>query len=174
MTAIRNKYFPPERNTLRAHLTLFNALPEGKMTSSIVPLLEEVAAENGPFKIRVKRPFKMGGGFAVNISPSDGPPPLQNLVGKLQGTWKEEGFLSDQDASKRRIHYTFMNKVTDKQKVDDAFNEFTESWTGDEGVVDGLELWKYSRGKWYWTKKFEFTGTPYLDKRPTNYRVQRS
>jgi 2'-5' RNA ligase len=165
MSAMRDKYFPPERNTVRAHLTLFNALPESKMKSSIVPLLQEVAAATGPFRIRVKRPFQMKEGFGVNMSPREGPPPLKDLLVKLRGTWKEEGFLSDQDSAPRGMHYTLMNKVSDKEKLEAAFEEFKESWTGDEGIVDGLELFRYHKGRWYWTQSFEFTGQPYLDKR---------
>ncbi|SMR48784.1 unnamed protein product [Zymoseptoria tritici ST99CH_1A5] len=173
MTALREKFFPPERNTVRAHLTLFNALPESKLDSSVVPLLKEVAAEMGPFKIRVKRPYKMAGGFLVNLSPKDGPPPMNKLVDRLRNTWKEEGFLSDQDAAKRSVHYTLMNKVTDKQKVDEAYAEFTSTWNGDEGIVDGLELWKYAKGRWYWAQRFDFTGAPYIDMRPSHVGYER-
>lgn len=154
MTALRKRYFPPRINKLAAHLTLFHALPGSKLESSIVPTIQELAARTSPFTVRADSPFRMKKGFAVSVS--EGGKQGGNIHKSLQRPWKAEGFLSDQDAGGARLHYTLMNKVDDELEVSSAYQELVESWQGDEGMVEGLALWRYERGYWKWVRKFDF------------------
>lgn len=154
MTALRKRYFPQKLNKLAAHLTLFHALPGSRMDSHIIPTIEEVAARTSPFRVRADAPFRMKKGFAVSIS--DGGKQGSAIHRSLQGPWKADGFLSDQDAGNSRLHYTLMNKVDDENVVSKAYREMVENWNGDEGTVEGLALWRYERGYWKWERKFDF------------------
>lgn len=154
MTALRKKYFPKKLNKLAAHLTLFHALPGSKLQSNIIPKIEEVAAQTSPFPVRATEVFRMRKGFAVSLS--DGSSQGSEIHKALKGAWKKEGFLSEQDAGGCRLHYTLMNKVDDEKAVDGAYQEFLDSWQGDEGMVEGLTLWRYERGFWKFERKFEF------------------
>lgn len=154
MTALRKKYFPRKLNKLAAHLTLFHALPGSKLESSIIPTIEELASQTRPFAVRADAPFRMKKGFAVSVS--RGGKEGGAIHRSLQGSWRPESFLSDQDAGGARLHYTLMNKVDDEVTVSAAYQELVENWHGDEGTVEGLALWRYERGYWKWERKFEF------------------
>ncbi|EME45228.1 hypothetical protein DOTSEDRAFT_71066 [Dothistroma septosporum NZE10] len=158
MTSLRNQYFPKRINKLAAHLTLFHALPESKLTGSIIPLIKTVASSIAPFKLRADEPFRMKKGFAISVSTQIGGRQAKQIHQQLQQPWKDEGFLSVQDAGGCRLHYTLMNKVDGETEVAKAFVDVVERWKGDEGVAEGLGLWKYERGFWRWERKFEFSG----------------
>ena len=158
MTDLRRKYFPKKINKLAAHLTFFHALPESKLESSIIPVIKEVAAKTAPFQVRAEEPFRMKKGFAISVSNPVGGRQAKQIHQQLQLPWKEEGFLSTQDAGGCRLHYTLMNKVDDETEVAKAFGELTANWKGDEGTAEGLALWRYDRGFWRWHQKFVFRG----------------
>ena len=113
ITALRIKYFPKHLNKLDTHLTLFHALPGSKLESSILPLLEDVAARTSRFRIRADLPFRMKKGFAVGIAEGEGGVHGKRLHVVIQEPWKKEGWLSTQDTGGCRLHYTLMNKVHD-------------------------------------------------------------
>jgi hypothetical protein len=159
MTALRKKYFPKHLNKLAAHLTLFHALPRSKLESSVLPLLEDVAARTSPFRVRADSPFRMKKGFAVGIAEGEGGLQGKRLHGAIQGPWKKEGWLSAQDAGGCWLHYTLMNKVDEDGAIEIAYGELLEHFTGDTGMVEGLALWRYDRGFWKWDRKFTFKGT---------------
>ena len=156
MTALRKKYFPPKLNKLGAHLTLFHALPESKLESTIIPTITRVAAEWQPFSVNAAKPFRMKKGFAISVPKNQGGDLAQKVHGVLLGAWEGEGWLSEQDAGGMRAHYTIMNKVDDEGEVADAMEEVSGSWKGDRGTVVGLGLWRYEKGYWRWVEAFEF------------------
>jgi hypothetical protein len=156
MTALRNKYFPPKINKLAAHLTLFHALPESKLESTVIPTIKRVTAEWEPFSVNAAKPFRMKKGIAISVPKTQGGDLAQKLHGALQEDWKGEGWLSEQDAGGMMAHYTIMNKVDDEGQVADTLNEVSESWKPDRGTVEGVALWKYERGYWKWEQAFKF------------------
>lgn len=158
MTALRNQYFPKKINKLAAHLTLFHALPESRLESNIIPLLKEVCANTSPFSIRADKPFRLKKGFAVSVSSRIGGQQAKQVHDALQGQWKRDDFLSEQDAGGCRLHYTLMNKVDDEAEISNAYNELLDRWRADSGVAEGLALWRYDRGFWKWEKSFNFSG----------------
>jgi len=156
MTALRKNYFPPKLNKLGAHLTLFHALPESKLESTIIPTIKRVSAEWQPFSVNAAKPFRMKKGIAISVPKNQGGDLAQKVHGALLGAWEGEGWLSEQDAGGMRAHYTIMNKVDDEGEVADAMEEVSGSWKGDRGTVVGLGLWRYERGYWKWVEAFEF------------------
>lgn len=155
MTALRKKYFPPKLNKLEAHLTLFHALPESKLEETIVPTLTRVAAQTQSFDIHASSPIRMKKGFAIAVPKAKGGEKAQSVHAALQGPWKQEGWLSEQDGGGFRVHYTVMNKVDDEEEVAAAMEEVKASFKGDKGRVEGLGLWRYERGYWRWVRGFE-------------------
>lgn len=154
LTNLRKRYFPAHLNKLDAHITLFHALPGSKLSSSIIPTLEGLAHSTSPFRLNPTTPFRLRKGVGVSIPNDQGGQEARDVHAKLQEAWK--GFLSEQDAGGFRAHYTVMNKEDDESKVADAMREVESTWRGCEGVVEGLSLFLYDRGRWVWERDFEF------------------
>lgn len=157
MTALRNKYFPRKLNKLGAHLTLFHALPESKLESTIIPTIKQIVSERKPFNVNAAKPFRMKKGIAISVPRSQGGEQAQEVHRALLGAWEGEGWLSEQDGVGMRAHYTIMNKVDDEVEVAMAMEEVAGHWKGDKGTVIGLGLWRYERGYWKWVEAFEFS-----------------
>lgn len=114
-----------------------------------------LAARTAPFAIAAsKEPFRLRQGVGINVG--RGGRESRAVYEELRGGWK--GFLSRQDDGGFRAHYTVMNKVEDEAVVEGAMREIRETWGGDEGVVEGLVLWRYDRGYWRKEKEFRFEG----------------
>lgn len=156
MTALRNKYFPRKLNKLGAHLTLFHALPESKLESTIIPTIKQVVSERQPFSVNAARPFRMKKGIAISVPRDQGGEQAKEVHSALLGAWEGEGWLSEQDSGGMRAHYTIMNKVDEEEEVARAMEEVAGSWKGDKGTVVGLGLWRYEKGFWKWVEAFEF------------------
>ncbi len=157
MTELRSRYFPKHLNKLDAHLTLFHALPGSKLESSVIPAIEHLVKEYSTFRLNASRPFRMKRGIAIAVPRSQGREQIHRIRQRLLKPWQEEGFLSGQDASGTRPHYTIMNKVDDEETVAKAFEEVSREWKGDWGMADGLGLWKYDHGFWKQERTFPFT-----------------
>lgn len=41
-----------------------------------------------------------------------------------------------------------MNKVDDEEEIEKCLDEVKQSYEASEGVVEGLNLWRYERGYW--------------------------
>ena len=156
MTELRNRYFPKQLNKLDAHLTLFHALPESKLESTIIPAIEHLVKEHAPFSFHARSPFKMTRGIGIAIPQSRGREQIQSIRQNLLEPWRNEGFLSGQDAGSARPHYTIMNKVDNEDDVAKAFEE-VKNWKFHWGKAEGLALFRYHRGFWNPEKTFLFT-----------------
>lgn len=157
MTSLRKQYFPPRLNKLDAHLTLFHALPGTHLQDSILPTLSSVAAATSPFPILAAKPFRLNKGIAIGVPKTKGGDRARDIHSTLQESWKD--FLSEQDGRGGvKVHYTVMNKVDDEGVVAKAFEEVQGSWRGNEGVAEGLSLFRYEKGYWVHFEDFRFTG----------------
>jgi hypothetical protein len=61
---LRKKHFPPERNFIDAHLSLFHALPNEK---SIIETIKNMAAKYSAFEMMVQSPKCIGNGVAFPL-----------------------------------------------------------------------------------------------------------
>lgn len=102
--ALRHTHFPPERNHLAAHVTLFHALAPS-LRDELKPLLIEIARNTRPPEARVNGLMNLGRGTALAI---DCPAMLQ-----LRGALAERfhGALTAQDQHVPQFHITIQNKV---------------------------------------------------------------
>lgn len=154
MTALRAQHFPRALNKLSAHVALFRALP-GSELPRITSDLEALATRTAPFPLVAEaQPFRLRHGIGINVG--KGGKESKAVYEELRKGWR--GFLSKQDDGGFRAHYTVMNKVDDEAVVEAALEEIQRTWDGDEGVVEGLALWRYDRGYWRLEKEFKFEG----------------
>jgi len=101
---LRRAHFPPERNRLRAHVTLFHALPH-RVEPELVQVLKDLARRSPP-EARITGLMKLGGGTALAVDS----PAVVELHGQIAE--RMHGLLTRQDAQPLRLHVTIQNKVT--------------------------------------------------------------
>ncbi|RZJ63407.1 MAG: 2'-5' RNA ligase family protein [Flavobacterium sp.] len=134
--ALRTQYFPPERNFLNAHLTLFHKLPDTPETAAQVA---SVAAT--PFTIQVRGLINLGAGVAFRIESEI----LKRLRSDLARLFKDD--LSAQDRQGFRGHITVSNK-TRAELARKLLAELSLDFKPFEVNALGLDLWRYLGGSW--------------------------
>ena len=107
-TGLRTQYFPPERNYLEAHVTLFHALP-GQCLPEFRTVLKRIAAEEAPPAARLEGIMSLGGGTALKLSS----PEMLHIRDRIADNFT--GMLTRQDQHAPRLHVTIQNKVTSAQ-----------------------------------------------------------
>ena len=136
---LRVEHFPPERNFLAAHVTLFHALP-GEHEDAVRADLT-AAARRPPFPVGVTGVRFLGRGVAYELSS----PELDELRGSLARRWAS--WLTPQDRQRHRPHVTVQNKV-----APDAARALHARLSAafEPGTVRarGLGLWRYLGGPW--------------------------
>lgn len=146
---LRRMHFPPERNRVPAHITLFHHLPP-----SVEPeLLQRVAAlcrDKAP-AARLGGVLNLGNGVAYRVES----PGLADLRAELAEVF--HGLLTPQDSAPPRLHITIQNKVSAKtaralhRQLDAAFRPRALA-------IEGLALWHYAGGPWTPLRAFRFRG----------------
>ncbi|MCG7360655.1 2'-5' RNA ligase family protein [Roseomonas sp. ACRSG] len=151
LDALRQAHFPPERNHLSAHLTLFHALP-GAMLAEISANLETLAAGTPPPVLRFAGLRSLGRGLAFTVES----PALVQLRGLLASAW--HGLLGPQDRQGFRPHVTVQNKV-EPATARALLAELEAGFTPWEGQGVSLLLWHYRGGPWEPAGSFPLTGS---------------
>lgn len=146
--ALRRKYFPPERNFLAAHVTLFHHLPDAA-TARIEADLSDVCAERQAFEMRFPALRFLGKGTAAEIESAE----LVRLRAMLADAWAD--WLTAQDKQKFKPHITIQNKVA-PDEAKRLFETLRSDWQSRTGSVVGLQLWHYLGGPWELANEFEF------------------
>ncbi|AHJ97014.1 2'-5' RNA ligase family protein [Hymenobacter swuensis] len=145
---LRQQHFPPERNYLEAHVTLFHHLP-GAEQATIEQHLQAVTASVPPLPLHVSGLRFLGQGVAYSIEN----PQVQQLHRELQKTWAD--WLTPQDQQPLRLHVTVQNKVL-PTVARTLYEELTASFTPLEAVGTGFTLWAYQGGPWQELARFPF------------------
>lgn len=149
-TALRRAHFPPERNFLEAHVTLFHALP-AMCEAEALTLLKRMAAEFAPVDARVEGLMPLGGGTAISLSS----PAMLDLRAMMAEHFR--GMLTQQDQHRPRLHVTIQNKVPGKEAR--ALQEALAGTITPQGFAfRGLALHRYRGGPWQPIKEFAFRG----------------
>ncbi len=148
---LRTKHFPPERNFLAAHATLFHHLP-GENIDEIVERLETDAQMRPPFAVTFDSWRFLGRGVAMKITSVE----LVNFRNKLAACWQDR--LTPQDRQKFQPHITIQNK-TEPQAARELFEDMSRRHQPFEGVVIGTTLWSYLGGPWRLEKEFLFAAS---------------
>ncbi len=145
---LRKQYFPPDRNFLRAHITLFHALP-GTQEGSIRQTLQEFCSSTPLLHLVFPQLRFLGRGVAVEVEC----PKLKRLRNRLAQTW--ELWLTPQDRQGYRPHVTIVNKVM-ADEARQLHDRLASEWKPFNGQGEGLMLWHYQGGPWKWVSEVPF------------------
>jgi hypothetical protein len=145
----RRTYFPPERNQLAAHLTMFHALPPSAEAEAGRVLSRE-AASAAP-RAMVAGLMNLGRGVAYRIV-SDELEAIRRSVAE-----HFHGFLSAQDSQGWRPHVTIMNKA-EPAAAKALLRELEASFSPRPLKIAGLELHRYLGGPWERLRRWSFRG----------------
>ena len=146
----RRRHFPPERNQLPAHLTMFHALPPSAEAEAR-DRLAATAAHSPPPPALVAGLMNLGGGVAYRIV-SDA---LDAMREELSNAF--HGLLSAQDSGGWRPHVTIQNKVA--PRITRALlAELERDFAPRPLAVRGLGLHRYLGGPWEQLAVYPFRG----------------
>jgi hypothetical protein len=146
---LRRLHYPPERNQLPAHLTMFHALPpsaEGEVRRA----LGRLAAESSP-RASLEGVMDLGGGVAFRVVSPD----LDAMRRELADHFR--GLLSAQDSGGWRPHVTIQNKVSARDArrlLEELERDFRARPLG----IAGLGLHRYLDGPWERVEYYAFRG----------------
>jgi len=146
---LRRAHFPPERNHLPAHLTMFHALPP----SVEVEVRHELASFGSEPRPRawIEGLIDLGGGVAFRIVSPD----LDRIRHDLADRF--HGLLGAQDSGGWRPHVTIQNKVPPKQAK--ALRLRLESTFQPRSLaISGLAVHRYLGGPWERLGSYSFRG----------------
>ena len=148
--ALRQAHFPPARNYLQAHVTLFHHLP-GAEYAAVAAELSRLAAATPALPVQVAGLRFLGQGVAYALENAA----LQQLHRHLQTRWAD--WLTPQDRQPLRPHVTVQNKVAAPvAKV--LHEQLTAGFQPYAVTGTGLGLWAYRGGPWQELARFDFTG----------------
>jgi hypothetical protein len=147
---LRKRHFPPERNFVPAHLTLFHALPHANRDVFLSQLRDAARCES-PMEGWSNQLRFLGSGVAFAVEC----PRLASLRARFAQLWYGE--LTAQDRQTLRLHITVQNKATPEaaRTLLDALNRNFEPR---RLLFEGLDLWRYLGGPWSLVESFSFTG----------------
>jgi hypothetical protein len=144
----RRRHFPPQRNHIPAHLTLFHALP-GQELATIARDLSDVCSTQQPFSLAVIGLRPLGNGVAYRLDSPD----LADLRHALVRRWAS--WLGPQDRQRHDPHVTIQNKVH-PSVARTTLAEFERAFTPFAATGEGLDLWWYRGGPWEKAGAFPF------------------
>ena len=147
---LRQAHYPPERNVLDAHLTLFHALPPS-CEAELRHALAAATRDHPPPAARLAGTMSLGRGTALKIDS----PTMMALRAELADRFA--GLLSPQDAYPPRLHVTVQNKVSVEQAK--ALQAALASTLQPRDFrFAGLALHRYLGGPWEPLKRWSFRG----------------
>ncbi len=149
-TALRTQHFPPERNFLEAHVTLFHALP-AQHQREVVQACKALAAQFAPVAGEVVGAMSLGRGTAIRLAS----PGMLRLRDELAACF--HGLLTSQDQHRPRLHVTVQNKVSphEARSLLDALGSRIAPRCF---AFVGLALHRYCGGPWEAIGEFRFRG----------------
>ena len=149
-TDLRTAHFPPERNYLEAHVTLFHALP-AQCEDELRRYLARLTGEIAPVRGQVEGLMPLGGGTAIKLSSPD----MLALRDEIAEHFR--GMLTNQDQHRPRLHVTIQNKVTGKE-AQALQAQLAGTIEPRAFTFPGLSLHAYRGGPWEFIRRFAFRG----------------
>jgi hypothetical protein len=149
LQALRRAHYPPERNRVPAHLTLFHHLPPS-VQAELGRRLAVYAATPAPIAT-IAGIMDLGGGTALRVE-SEGLEDIRYDLALALG-----GMLTPKDMAPWRPHITLQNKVEPKAaKMLQA--RLRAGFERRPLVLKGLAVWRYLSGPWEPVKSYTFRG----------------
>ena len=149
LNGLRRQHFPPDRNQLAAHLTMFHAIPPSA-ESELRQILRNAAQLRSP-PARIAGTMNLGGGVALRVA-SDKLNAIRSEIAQ-----RLHGLLTAQDSAGWSAHVTIQNKVPprDARALLDAIGE---QFTQRPIRISGLGLHRYLGGPWETLQTYAFRG----------------
>jgi len=139
LEGLRRAHYPPERNRVPAHLTMFHALPPSAESEARSRLAAIAKAK--PPRATIDGLIDLGGGIAFRVVSPD--------LDQIRGDLAEElhGLLGTQDSGGWRPHVTIQNKVVPSiAKL--LLAQLGRDFRAREVELAGLASWWYRGGPW--------------------------
>ena len=152
--ALRRAHFPPERNHLAAHVTLFHALPgehEEQVRADVADL-----ARRPPYPVDVVRVRGLGRGVAYDLRSTE----LAAQRAELAARWAP--WLTPQDARPHAPHVTVQNKV-EPAVARALLAQLQAGFVPHVVRGTGLALWCYLGGPWEPVATYRFADAGSVD-----------
>ena len=151
---LRRAHFPPERNHLHAHVTLFHAFAPS-LLGELREYLPRIAAEFAAPEGSVKGVMDLGKGTAIALEA----PQLLALRAGIAEHFR--GSLTAQDLHEPRPHITIQNKVTKEEAralQADLLPQLAPWIAKGRFAFPALALHRYCGGPWEHLKTCAFRG----------------
>lgn len=139
LDSLRQSHFPPERNLISAHLTMFHHLPpsvEGELRRRLTAL----AKRERPSAVASDL-LNLGRGVAIRIASAG----LEDIRSELAADLTR--LLTPQDAVAWRPHVTIQNKVR-PDEARSLLMTMRENFHPRPVEITGLAAWWYRDGPW--------------------------
>ena len=147
--ALRRQHFPPERNWLKAHITLFHLLPPSSLEELLQLMRQEAAAP--PPAARLVSVMSLGRGVAYRVEA----PALLDIRERIADAFHER--LTPQDQHNPRLHITVQNKV--EPTIAKALHaQLSAQFRPRPLSITGLAAWYYRGGPWEAAGHVKFRG----------------
>ena len=147
LQALRRAHYPPERNQVPAHLTLFHHLSPGIEAELGRRLAAATAAP--PPKAEIAGVIDLGQGTALRVESEA----LEAIRAELAAAF--HGLLIPQDQAPWRPHVTIQNKV-EPRAAKALQRQLRASVTPRPLAIRGLTSWRYLGGPWAELKTHPF------------------
>lgn len=138
--ALRRQWFPPERNLVPAHLTLFHNLP-GSEAEAVLATVRRACAAAAAITLDVAGPWSLGRGVAYRLRS----PELDDFRAALAREF--EPWLTPQDRQGFRSHVTVQNKA-EPAEAKALLERLQQTFEPFEVIGEGVAVWRYLRGPW--------------------------
>ena len=137
---LRTAHFPPERNHLAAHITLFHQLPPSSL-DELDRLLRAIAADTPAPAAHLREVYSLGQGVAYRIDSPD----LLAIRDRIADRFI--GMLTAQDRGTPRLHITVQNKVA-PEAARKLLTELAAGFRPRPLKIAGLTAHHYLGGPW--------------------------
>jgi 2'-5' RNA ligase superfamily len=147
---LRAQHFPPERNFLDAHITLFHHLPPSHL-AEIKSRLAVLASECPPPVAHLSEVMMLGMGVAYHVESHE----LLSIRDELAEEFR--GLLIPQDQARPRLHITVQNKV-ESAPAKMLHAELSAAFKPRPLTISGLAAHYYRGGPWEHIATWSFRG----------------
>ncbi|MDP9414275.1 MAG: 2'-5' RNA ligase family protein [Pseudomonadota bacterium] len=146
---LRRTHYPPERNRVPAHLTLFHHLPPS-LERELGQRLATYTATAAP-RARIAGVIDLGAGTAFRVESDE----LEDIRHDLADAFR--GMLTPQDSAPWRPHITIQNKVEprDARRLQTSLRA---TFQPRPLSIKGIGSWRYLGGPWEPVRTHVFRG----------------
>lgn len=150
LDAMRRQHYPPDRNRVAAHLTMFRTLPPSA-EEEVRRSLARAAGCEPPPRAEIAGPMDLDTGVALRIESAD----LSRIREELAAEF--HGLLTAQDMGRWTPHVTIQNKA-EPREVRRLMGKLRTNFEPRPLGIAGLQLVRYLDGTWKPLASYRFRG----------------